>query len=109
MKDRLNSVYITHVLLGCSAFLLWKTFITPYDYFDDLYNPFHFEFWFAVIYWTAAVPSLFLMLLKGRAISLRWRLVSSMIVFFCIMITVPLLNTFVHDKKIALVVTLCLV
>ena len=59
-NDDYNLVYIAHFFLGTSVLLLWKTFITPYDYFTDIYPDFNFEFWFASLFWTPTLPALFL-------------------------------------------------
>lgn len=64
-KDAFHLVYISHLLIGISVFLLWKTFITPYDYFTAIFPSFHFEFWFAAFYWVPAVPALILMVCDG--------------------------------------------
>lgn len=118
-KDAFRFVYITHLMLGCSTFLLWKVFITPYDYFTAIYSGFHFEFWFASFYWTPgkiltiisdqAIPCLILMATHGTRIPLKPRIYSSVIVFFAIMASIPFINKYILQENISLWLTLALV
>jgi len=88
-KDKFYFTYIVTLFLGCSAFLLWKTFITPYDYFDQLYPMSHFELWFAMFYWYPAIPGMILMTAKGDKIPLNIRIYTSLLVYGTIMAITP--------------------
>jgi len=84
----------------------WNAFITPYDYFTELYEPFPFEFILSIVFNYATVSFLFVSIKLGPKIPFTAQFVFGLSTFFITMFLVPFVPMMTSDRTTGIVLTL---